>query len=1372
VRARLVVKNGAGDVGISPDFTATLGQASAAPVSTSVSASSLRVDDPFGKAGTLSAAAKKRVQEIAAEALARGAVAVRVEVHTDDVGSRLQRRTRTQRQADELKKILVDAGVKPEIITATGMGSDVPLVPNVSAKMRAQNRRADIAIDTPAPVAAPVVVDDAPASSGPAPSRPLLLANGKPLSLRDGAFQGVAPAMKSGEVVLDMRDASGARASLRVHPGGGEVWQGDPGAFDAWSAGSGVPALVEPPPSSTVAVDVAAADAGVAADGGPEKLAQEDAVDAAPAHPDWWPDEEKLAARNLKVELPVSAAGAGDGGVLTLHSDRVLVRGQTAPGNKLTIGAEAVPVDPLTGRFTWMAKVPEGDSELVVAVTDPKGNIGRVKRPVSVDTTGWFVLGLADTAFGGEGADLGERGAFTSITLGDTFLYGRGAAFVKGKWRGSFLFQDYDLTLHVDTRRWQDDLFAPELIDPERFFPVYGDSSTENTDAMRSGIPLYLDLKADASRATIGNVRTDLVGGDLFRYQRARTGAQIVYDRGWSTPFESTTPVVGPKPPAPSPETDPWRTQVTTFVAGGGGQRHARVELLGTGSSVYFLRHERVVEGSERVSVIVRDAITGAELARTAKIRDVDYNIRYAEGRVFFKEPVGAFAESSAMTNQNLGQVASSNRVFIEVEYEHQDDDPFMGVGAGAQLKQTVAGHAEVGGGYVYESREGGLVGYQLGGGHLRLFVDEGTWIQGELLGSQSVDAGNFISTDGGLTYTPMGQSLDQKDARIGRQPYSADRAGAAFKLDGQAQLGAWLGRKANSDVVVRAYVQNLDPGFFAGASIVEQGQTKWGTEGGWQLTDDDKLKLRYDGVISRIPSFAPLTEFRTLHRQIASARYEHRVIAPVVVSGEYGYGYTADSGSFGDSSFATPREVHTNVTAVGVDWQVMEMLALSLKQETILTGDENQLKTWQDHLITHLQARYALTEELSLIGGVDARWSGENQVNAGVSWAVNKTSRVYVTERVGVLPAPVTGTMGFTTTTVVGGESDIAEGSKAYAEYQLDGGFAGDQTRGVVGIKNNWKLPWGFALQVGYERILMVGGFVPTTENGNVPPGAFTDGTFYAAPGANGGGSYLGGDGSRDAVSAGVEYKSGEDVVASQRFELRYDNQSETRGGHDRLWLLSSSGAAWRISPELSLLARYNIALAQDLALAQREAYFEEGAFGVAFRPVTHDWLSVLAKISRRVDVRPLSLELGTSDDYTAHAMSIEPIVELPWKVQLVEKLALKHASERLGDVPEANAVTGLWINRANLHALGLIRSFGVDPILPGEVDLGLEYRVLAGLTYGTVEHGPLVEVQVSPVEYFRVGVGFNWTHFSDDELDRGSIDRSGFFVRAVGSF
>jgi len=115
-------------------------------------------------------------------------------------------------------------------------------------------------------------------------------------------------------------------------------------------------------------------------------------------------------------------------------------------------------------------------------------------------------------------------------------------------------------------------------------------------------------------------------------------------------------------------------------------------------------------------NVIVRDGVTGTEVARSIKQRNVDYTIRYDEGRILMKEPVQGFADGAFITNHNLGQVASGHRVFVEVEYEHRDDRRLQGLAGGADVNQRMFGLVDLGGSYVVESREDGGLAYQVGG--------------------------------------------------------------------------------------------------------------------------------------------------------------------------------------------------------------------------------------------------------------------------------------------------------------------------------------------------------------------------------------------------------------------------------------------------------------------------------------------------------------------------------------------------------------------------------------------------------------------------------------------------------------------------------
>lgn len=1338
--ARLILEFEDGTTVISKDqaFDVRVGASTAA---TGEQAATWLIEDP-GEADALTPDAVERLQAVARAVMA-GVGALRIEAHTDDQGPRFSHRARSQQVADRARAVLIAAGVASERISSVGMGSDRPKGPNINARARRANRRLELVWTR----------EDSASPGEENASYARVLANGRPMSVNGTDFSGEVPASSSGEVSLLVQSPSGARGVFRFRPEVQPYWQGRYTDLDrpleamreAWRKTLESRASLTPALATDGGVPIVlAADAG---EGAPVSFPEEGDP------PSWWPRLPAVQAADLWVSWPR--------GELVARGEHLFIQGRTHPANVVQIQGQDILVDADTGRFSTLVALDDGVHEVVVESVDVVGNRARIRKNVAVDTSGWFALLLGDVAIGGDGAHLTERETTTSFTMGDAFVYGRGAAYVKGKFQGQTLFRDYELTLHLDTRRWDELAFARDVMNPDLAYPVFGDSSVEIQEA-QARYPLYLQLNADMSTLRVGNLRTGMAAGDLFRYDRSRYGLRLHFDRGWSQGItvddQDATPA--------APQTDPWRTQASAFVTGGAqNQRHARVELMGTGGSVYFLRHGFVAEGSERVSILVRDAITGMEIARLPRSRNFDYTVRYTEGRIVFSEPLPAFTDMAFSTNHNLGQVRAGHRIYVEVEYNHDDIEPFMGTGAGLQLTQRLFGQVELGAGYVFEGREDGSPGYQLGGMQAKWFLDDLTFVKAEWAWSESVDAGNFISLDGGLTYRSLGQSLDQKAVQVGSISFSPERHGYAFKVEGQTAFGQWFLDNPR-DGIVRTYVQALSPGFFAGASIVEQGQLKWGGDANLRLTGADQLRLRYDGSISEVPEIPHVSEMRTLHREIATLQYERQILPGLLGKAEYGYGYTADSGSFGNTTFPVARDFHTNVTTLAFDWQALDELAVGARQEVILSGDPNQLQSWSDHLVSHLQLRYRLTEQLSLTGSESLRWSGENQTALGVAWQISDTARIYANERFGFAQ------QGFTQSTVVGGETQLTDASRAYAEYQLQGAFSAPQSRGLVGLANRWKLPFGITLSFGYERTQTFGGEVTTTPSGAVPPGAFTDGTLLAAPGANGGGDYFYGAMARDAVSGGLEYTRDETIRFSQRLELRLDDFDETRGGRDRTWLMSMTNAAYRFSPELALMARYNIGLAQDLAASKREAYLEEGVLGVAYRPITHDWVSVLGKLSRRVEVRPISLEQGRMDDYTVHAFSVEPIVELPWAFQLSMKTALKHVSHVMDTLPRADAVTGLALVRLNWHALTSLRSFEVEPGIPGDIDLGLEYRSLAGFTAARIEHGVLVEVQYAPVSSFRLGLGWNFTHFSDDELARDDRDYGGFFVRGVGQF
>jgi hypothetical protein len=169
----------------------------------------------------------------------------------------------------------------------------------------------------------------------------------------------------------------------------------------------------------------------------------------------------------------------------------------------------------------------------------------------------------------------------------------------------------------------------------------------------------------------------------------------------------------------------------------------------------------------------------------------------------------------------------------------------------------------------------------------------------------------------------------------------------------------------------------------------------------------------------------------------------------------------------------------------------------------------------------------------------------------------------------------------------------------------------------------------------------------------------------------------------------------------------------------------------------------------------------------GLAYRPVRDELLGLLFKVTKLYDQRPASLTSGISDAQVSEVVSISPTLELPLGFAVAEKLAYKHTRAILDDGPFVDTHLWLWVNRLDWHVQKMF-------------DLSGEYRlyVLRGPSSGGVgvggdgEHGVLLEGAWKPNRWSRLGVGYNFTSFSDNELQRLDHSAGGFFVRAVGQY
>ncbi|MGB5994125.1 MAG: hypothetical protein WBG20_01790, partial [Candidatus Deferrimicrobiaceae bacterium] len=174
------------------------------------------------------------------------------------------------------------------------------------------------------------------------------------------------------------------------------------------------------------------------------------------------------------------------------------------------------------------------------------------------------------------------------------------AVFAKGK-----IFDQYLITGAYDTGKPEGEgLFQRSA--PERFYPLYGDSSTIGYDA-ESRQKLYLKVERDRSSVMFGDFHTSLSENEFARYDRTFNGLKADIDTGGFS-FRGF-----------AAETD---------------QVLVKDEISGNGTSgYYFLSRTPVLENTEEVRIEVRDRFHPERiLSSVEKAPFTDYDIDYTGG--------------------------------------------------------------------------------------------------------------------------------------------------------------------------------------------------------------------------------------------------------------------------------------------------------------------------------------------------------------------------------------------------------------------------------------------------------------------------------------------------------------------------------------------------------------------------------------------------------------------------------------------------------------------------------------------------------------------------------------------------------------------
>lgn len=508
--------------------------------------------------------------------------------------------------------------------------------------------------------------------------------------------------------------------------------------------------------------------------------------------------EDRTAVRNIPVR----------GGSITVYGRNV------PPGYAVEVFGERIPVDP-DRAFLAQRILPAGDHDVNVSVTGMSKDAGlHFSRDVNIPDNDWFYVALADLTVGKR---IGDRG-IEMVRPGEydeVYSKGRVAFYLKGKIKGEYL-----LTAAADTGADNlENLFRNldgkdprrllRRLDPDDFYPVYGDDSTFQEDAPTNG-KFYVRLERGDSHVMWGNYRTSITGTEFMRQERSLYGAQGVYRSEDATSFGER------------------RTEASVYAAQP-DTLPAREEFLATGGSAYFLRRQDIVIGSETLTVEVRDEVTGRIVRRQTLRYGEDYSIDYIQGVIILRQPLSwRTGTDGPVRDGALG----GNNVYLTAQYEFEPvASEVDGYVFGGRMQHWLSDGVRIGATGMDEGT--GLADEQAVGADIQLRHSERTFLEAEIAHSKGPGFGLLRSTDGGLT---------SSQRPIAGRP---GQAASAWRVRGQGDLADIPGSTMKG--TVGGYYEEKEAGYSSLYDQTYADRRIWGGFADVSITDDVSLKLTFD---------------------------------------------------------------------------------------------------------------------------------------------------------------------------------------------------------------------------------------------------------------------------------------------------------------------------------------------------------------------------------------------------------------------------------------------------------------------------------------------------------------------------------------------
>jgi len=442
---------------------------------------------------------------------------------------------------------------------------------------------------------------------------------------------------------------------------------------------------------------------------------------------------------------------------IPLASGSVTVRGSAIPeGHSVWVAGHPVPVD-ASGNFVAQEILPAGMHTVEVQVLDDAGNGELYLRDIELKHNDWFYVGMADVTLSHNETSgpiellQGDNSTNELTSSADAQL----AFYVNGKFGDG-----WRLTASADTRDSPvGEMFSnflnksPESlfrrIDPDYHYPTFGDDSIVEEMAPTLG-KFYVKAAHGDDYGLWGNFKVGYMDNELAQVDRGLYGANAHYESEQATKFGE-------------------RRYAIDFFTAEPGTVSSYEEFRGTGGSLYYLRQQDILTGSERVRIEIRDRASGLVSGVVNLTPGIDYNIDYLQGRILLSEPLSSTAKDDLLIR---GTALPGDEAYLVVRYEYTPGfDQLDALSVGTQGHYWFGEHVKLG--LTANNNSQGDTNSSIDGADITVRMSSESWFKLQDARTEGLITSTYSSTDGGFGFSGSNDAFFQSVQQAGS--YRAD---------------------------------------------------------------------------------------------------------------------------------------------------------------------------------------------------------------------------------------------------------------------------------------------------------------------------------------------------------------------------------------------------------------------------------------------------------------------------------------------------------------------------------------------------------------------------------------------------------------------